>query len=486
MEPERLEVSEVCFHKKVAENRTIQSIHRIENILLNLINIYGQSCSFKSPERIRHSMNESREFFLDWESSQPRPSQKLREVRTSQSDKRTHNKSKDLLIEDTDDSNVPSINGITQPFMSSELLRECAGACDTDVHMAAQVQRAESMSEFDCDLRREMERVKRQRNCAEFSNGNISRFHANFSAQTSTKVSSVKPLNATTNDVSLSEHVVNKSTTQAKKRSAMSVKERLMMESGKILKIPKREVKPYANKAKLDDWLARNKRQSIKRKLNDDQSEHQMHINSKRVKLTQSDTEQTCVQLQPSLTTPLNSKRAAKKSSIPRPIHSVNANPIKQSSIVAGKHTNARNVHMSHSRGIKHLSVLHTEANVHRSLTPRLVKPVNKQTADNRVINGNTKPTLLHRKTAAVTSHGHAPTHSVTHASYNHIKPNNRVKPIYTHEAGSVKPASTKNIQTVSSSGKYTSSKVNNTSRVTIVKPTPCKSSKHTLVKIIK
>ena len=430
MEPEGLKVSEVCFHKKVAENRTIQSIHRIENILLNLINIYGQSCSFKSPERIRHSMNESREFFLDWESSQPRPSQKLREVRTSQSDKRTDIKSNDLLIEDTDDSNVRSINGITQPFMSSELLRECAGACDTGVHVAAQVQRAENMSKFDCDLKREMERVKRQRNCAEFSNGNISCFHANLSAQTSTTVSSVKPLNATTNDVSLSEPVVNKSTTHAK---VMSVKERLMNESGKILKIPRREVKPSANKAKLDDWLAQNKRQPIKRKLNGDQSECQTQINSKRMKLTQSDTERNYYRLKPSLTTPLNSKHAAKKSLIPRPIHSVNANSIKQSSIVAGKHTNAGNVHMSHSRGIKHLSVLHTEASVHRSLIPRLVKTVSKQTADNRVINANTKPTLLHRKTATVTSHGHAPTHSVTHASYNRIKPNNRVKPICTH-----------------------------------------------------
>ena len=438
MGPEGLEVSEVCFHRKIAENRTIQSIHRIENILLNLIKKYGQSCSFKSPERIRHSLNESREFFLDWESSQPRPSQKLREVRTSQSDKRTHNKSNDLLIEDTDESNVRSINGIAQPFMSSELLWECAGTCDTGVDVAAQVHLAENMSEFDCNLKREMERVKRQRNCAEFSNGNISRFHANLSAQTSTKVSSVKPLNATTNDVSLSEPVVNKSTTQAK---VMSVKERLMNESGKILKIPRREVKPSANKAKLHDWLARNKRQPIKRKLNAAQSECQTQINSKRMKLTQSDTERSYCQLKPSLTTPLNSKHAAKKSLIPRPIHSVKANPSKQSSVIAGKQTNGGTILMSHSRGIKHLSALHTEAKVHKSFIPILVRPVNKQIPDNRIVNANTKPTLINRKTTAVTSCRHAPTHNVTRTSFN------RVKLIHTHEVGSLKPRSSKNIK---------------------------------------
>ena len=37
MDPKGPEVSEVCFHKKIAENRTIQSIHRTENIIVNLI-----------------------------------------------------------------------------------------------------------------------------------------------------------------------------------------------------------------------------------------------------------------------------------------------------------------------------------------------------------------------------------------------------------------------------------------------------------------
>ena len=467
MEPEGLEVSEVCFHKKIAENRTIQSIHRIENILLNLINIYRQNCSFKSPERIRHSMNESRKFFLDWESSQPRPSQKLREVHTSQSDKQNYHESNGLLIENTDNSDVFLINRITQPFMSSELLWECAGACDTGVHVAAQVQRAENMSEFDCELKREMERVKRQRNCAEFSNGNISRFHANLSAQTSTKVSSVKPLNATTNDVSLSEPVVNKSITQAKKRSVMSVKERLMNESGKILKIPRREVKPSANKAKLDDWLARNKRQPIKRKLNEDQSECQTQINSKRMKLTQSDTERRYCQLKPSLTTPLNSKHAAKKSLIPRPIHSVKANPRKQPSVIAGKQTNGGTILMSHSRGIKHLSALHTEGKVHKSFIPILVRPVNKQIPDNRIVNANTKPTLINRKTTAVTSCRHAPTHNVTRTSFN------RVKPIHTHDVGSLKPRSSKTNQI-------------KPSRANIVKQTSCKYFKHEVISVLR
>ena len=43
MDPEGLEVSEACFHKKVAQNRTIQSMTGTENIFQNLITMYGQS-----------------------------------------------------------------------------------------------------------------------------------------------------------------------------------------------------------------------------------------------------------------------------------------------------------------------------------------------------------------------------------------------------------------------------------------------------------
>ena len=523
MEPEGLEVSEVCFHKKIAENRTIQSIHRTENILLNLISIYGQNCSFKSQERARDSVNESRKFFLDWESSQSRPSQKLREVRASQRDAQNYHESNGLLIEDTPNSNVAPVNAIKEPVVMFEIPREYGNG----VHVTAHVQRGESMSDFDCDLSREIERVKRKRNCADFNSQKFSRFHANLiGAQTSTQAPLVKRSNATTSEVTLSQEVFNKSATQAKQRSAMSIKEKLMNDSGKIFIIPKRDIKPSANRAKLNDWLARNKKQPMKRKLSEDESESRTHINSKsvkmtlsqsateqssvqlkprlstplnskyvakksliprpthsatqrnkkqpikrklsedesesgthihrkRVKMTQSDTEQSFVQLKSRLSTPLNSKYVAKKSLIPRPTHSVKPNPNKQSYVIASKYSDVGNVPMSHSRYRKYFSASRTEAKIHKSLIPILIKPVNKQTPDNRIVNTNIKSTLLNKKTT-VTSH--ASTHSVTHVSYNCIKP------MHTHDT--VEPTSNKNIQTASS-------------RAKIVKPTPYKNSKH-------
>ena len=329
------------------------------------------------------------------------------------------------------------------------------------------------MSDFDCDLKREIERVKRKRNCADFNSQKLSRFHADVGAQTTTKVPSIGPSNATTNHVTLSQQVLYKSTTQAKKHSAMSIKQRLMNDSGKIFKIVKREIKPSADKAKLNEWLAQNKKQPIKRKFSEDQREFQTHINSKRVKMTQHDTERGCVQIQSGLQTPLNIKHAAKKSLIPRPIHSVKGNHSKQSSVIPGKQTDTGNVHNPHSRWMKHLSALGTETKVHKSLIPTLMKPVNKQTPDNHIIKTNTKPTLLNSK-QTFTSHEHAPTYSVTY---------NRVKPIHADDIGSVKPTSSKSIQTASSRGKQTSLKVNKPRGVNVVKPSPCKSSEYTLVK---
>ena len=474
MDPEGLEVSEVCFHKKIAENRTIQSSHRTENIILNLISIYGQSCSFKSLERVRDSVNESRKFFLDWEASQPRPSQKLQELRASQqSDAQNCSNSNSLLIEDTNNSNVASIQPIAQRFKGSGVPREgCVGA-----HVATQVHCGENISEFDCDLKREMERVKRKKNCANFSSQKFSRFHADVDAPATAKVHSGHPSNAGASDTPLLEKLTRKSAMQAKKCSGMSVKERLMNDNGKIFKIPRREVKPSANKAKLNDWLAQNKKQSIKRKLREDQNEFKTHINSKRMKITQIDPNESCAQLKQTLTTQLNSKHVLKHSLIPRPIHSTKANLNKETSLTVAKQTGVNDVKVTQPESIKPLSATGAQATVHKSFIPRLVK-VTKQSPGNAVNHipnannkpakiNNLKPTSLNRKPTAVNSRVYPPTYSVTQKFHDCFKQINTC----------AKDPSKTNVKyqhkKLINSHKHTSLKVNKLSAVNIVKPIP-------------
>ena len=141
------------------------------------------------------------------------------------------------------------------------------------------------MSQFDCDLKREVDRVTRQRSCTDFNVQMLSRFHGDLTAQTGMTVPPNKSFNNVASCFPLSQPVSAGCAIDKKKSSPMSIKERLMNESGKIFKIPKREIRPSANKAKLNDWLAHNKKQPIKRKLNND-DDCETPLNSKRIKIT--------------------------------------------------------------------------------------------------------------------------------------------------------------------------------------------------------
>ena len=471
MEPEGLEVSEVCFHKKIAENRTIQSIHRTENIIENLTKIYSETCTFKSLEIIRNSIKESRKFFLEWESDQPRPSQKVRQARISkQNDVQMHQGVDCGSVGNANISNLAP--AYSMAIASSETAREFG----TDDNEAIKVRVEGSMSQFDCDLKREVERVMRQKNCAHFNGQMLSRFHGDLSAQTGLTVPPSKSSNAVTNRLPLSRSVTEK------KSSPVSIKQRLMNESGKIFKIAKREIRPSANKAKLNDWLAHNKRQPIKRKLNED-DDCETHIIGKRVKMTQIDERERSVGLQHRLPTSVNSKRAPEKSLIPRPIQSEKTNNTQTSNVVC-KEKHINKAMLNQSECIKPVSASRSEAMVHESFIPRLVK-VTKQcpvigvnhitNANNKLTKANNfKPASVNSKAEAVNSKKNAPTFSVKQTSCKDVKP------LHMHDTLSIKSKSIISKQTFLSKQIYTSFTVTNS-----MKPTPRKSSKHSLPKSI-
>ena len=314
----------------------------------------------------------------------------------------------------------------------------------------------------------------------------LSRFYGDLTAQIGMTVPPNKSFNNVASCFPLSLPVsAGCAIEEKKKSSSMSIKERLMNESGKIFKIAKREIRPSANKAKLNDWLAHNKKQPIKRKLNGD-DDCETHINSKRVKITQNDVRKSGIELQHRLPVPLNNKHAPKKSLIPRSIQSNKANNT-QTPSVSCKDKHINKALLSQSECIKPVPASLSEATVHKSFIPRPNKvnreyPVNSMnhltnTSNKLTKANNFKPVSANCKPEAVNTERSAHTSSIKQTSYKDVKP------VHMHSARSMKPTSIISKQTSLSNQIYTSFTVSRQTGANSTKPTPRKSSKHSLPK---
>ena len=384
-------------------------------------------------------------------------------------------------VGNTNNSNLAPVYSIA--IASSEIAYEFV----TDSNEAKKLLGEGTISQFDCDLKREVDRVTRQRNCTDFNVQMLSRFHGDLTAQTGMTVPPNKSFNNVASCFPLSQPVSAGCAIDKTKSSPMSIKERLMNESGKIFKIPKREIRPSANKAKLNDWLAHNKKQPIKRKLNND-DDCETHINSKRIKITETDVRESCIELQHRLPIPLNNKHAHKKSLIPRLIQSDKANNT-QTSSVSCKDKHINKAMLSQSECIKPVPASLSEAIVHKSFIPRLVK-VNRHPAVNGINHitstsnkltkaNNFKPVSVSCKPEAVNTERNAHTSSIKHTFYKDVKP------MHMHLTPSMIPTSIISKQTSLSNQIHTSFTVSRQTGANSTKPTLRKSSKHTLSKSI-